>query len=107
MTKLGHAEKLQLLKFVCAAAWADLEVTPQEKTFVLSLALKLGVRGDEAAKVERWLETPPEPEEVDPASVPPEHRRLFLQAIEEAVEADHVVDGPELDTLRLLRELLS
>ena len=104
MTKLGHGEKLQLLKFVCAAAWADLEVTPAEKTFVLSLALKLGLRGDE---VERWLETPPAPEEVDPNSVAPEHRRLFLDTIEGAMEADHVVDGRELDMMRLLRELLS
>ena len=75
VTRLGHADKLQLLRIVCAAASADLEVTPSEKTFVLSLALKLGVSGDEAAQFERWLETPPAPEEVDPASVPPEHRR--------------------------------
>ena len=106
MTKLGHGERLQLLKFVCAAAWADLEVSPSEKTFILSLALKLGIRGDEAAEVERWIETPPAPEEVDPNSVPPEHRRLFLETIEGAMEADHVVGGRELDMLRLLRELL-
>ena len=104
--KLSRAERLQLLKFVCAAVWADLEVSATEKTFTLSLALRLGLPEDEVGKVRQWLETPPLPEEVDPNLVPAEHRRIFLDAIQEALESDHVVDAPEHETLRLLRELL-
>jgi hypothetical protein len=72
----------------------------------MSLALRMGLPTDEAGQVRQWLERPPSPEEVDPNDVPPEHRRLFLDAVEEAVAADRVVDGPELETVRLLRELL-
>lgn len=104
--KLSRGERLQLLKFACAAVWSDLEVSATEKSFILSLALRLGLPEDDVDKVRQWLETPPLPEEVDPNRVPPEHRQIFLEAIQEAVEADHVVDAPEHETVRLLRELL-
>lgn len=104
--KLSQAERLQLLKFVCAAVWSDLEVSATEKSFILSLALRLGLPEDEIGKVRQWLDTPPLPEEVDPNRVSPEHRQIFLDAVQEALEADHVVDAPEHETLKLLRELL-
>jgi uncharacterized tellurite resistance protein B-like protein len=107
LANLNHAQRLHLMKFACAAVWADLEVSPSEKTFILGLALRLGLSEDEMAKVSSWLEEPPAPEEVDPALVPPEHRKVFLEAIQEAVEADHVVDGPERESLRLLQDLFS
>jgi hypothetical protein len=103
---LSHTERMQLLKFVAAAIWADLEVSPSEKTFLLSLALRLGLSPNETESVRRWLETPPAPEEVDPARVSPRHRRLFLEALEEACLADRVVDAPERESLAVLRELL-
>jgi hypothetical protein len=109
MTTLGsltRRDRLQLMKFACSAVWADLEVSRSEKSYILSLVLRLGLSTAEAEKVRDWLEAPPPPEEVDPNKIAPEHRRLFLDAIEEAVQADRVVDGPELESLRLLRELL-
>jgi uncharacterized tellurite resistance protein B-like protein len=109
MRGLGHltrAERLTLVKFVCAAVWADLEVSESEKSYILSLALRLGLPHDEAEQVRQWLEEPPPPEEVDPARIPREHRQLFLEAVEEAITADSVIDPPERETLRLLRELL-
>jgi hypothetical protein len=109
MTKLAsltRRERLQLMKFVCSAVWADLEVNRSEKSYILSLVLRLGLSAAEAEQVQGWLESPPPPEEVDPNQIPPEHRRLFLDAIEKAVAADRVIDGPELESLRLLRELL-
>ena len=39
---LPHHERLQLVKFVSAVIWADLEVRPEEKAFLLSLAVRLG-----------------------------------------------------------------
>jgi hypothetical protein len=104
--KLRRAERLQLLRFVCAAVWSDLQVSATEKSFILSLALRLGLPADEVEKVRGWLETPPLPEEVDPNLVPVEHRQIFLEAVQGAMEADHVVDAAEHETLKLLRELL-
>ena len=106
LTNLNRDERLRLLKFVCAAAWADLEVSQTEKTFIQSLALRLGLPDDEVGHVRDWLETPPTPEEVDPALIPHEHRKVFLEAVRGAIAADGVVDGPELESIRLLQELL-
>jgi uncharacterized membrane protein YebE (DUF533 family) len=105
--KLTRKERLQLLKFVSAAIWADLEVGEPEKSFVLSLALKLRLPDDEVDHLRDWLERPPPPEDVDPAQIAHEHRAIFLGAIREAMTTDHVIDGPERETLRLLEELLS
>ena len=106
LASLTRRERLQLMRFVCAAVWSDLEVSRAEKTYVMSLALRLGLRDDEAEQVRDWLEKPPAPEDVDPAELPREHRDLFLKAIEEAVAADREVDPRERESLQLLRELL-
>lgn len=103
---LTRRERLQLMRFVCAAVWADLDVGPSEKSFILNLALRLGLPEDEIERVQEWLEMPPTPEEVDPTDIPPEHRKLFRDEIEAAMTADHVLDGPERESLRLLYELL-
>lgn len=105
--RLSRSARLQLLRFTCAAVWSDLEVTPSERSFILSLALRLRLPEDEIRQVTEWLERPPAPEDVDPNSVPREHRRLFLEAIEQAILADRAVDRPEAESLRLLRELLA
>jgi len=89
--KLARNERLQLLKFVAAAVWADLEVSRPEKSFLLSLALKLRIPDDELEHLADWLERPPPPEEVDPARIPPEHRSLFLAAVRDAMAADHAL----------------
>jgi uncharacterized tellurite resistance protein B-like protein len=104
--RLTRAERLQVMKFVCAVAWADLEVNRSEESFILSLALRLGLPKDEIQHVREWLERPPSPDEVDPNLIPQEHRALLLQAVEETVAADGMVDGPERESLQLLRDLL-
>lgn len=104
---LPHQERLQLLKFVSAVIWADLEVRPEEKTFLLNLALRLGLSEEELERTRDWLERPPPPEEVDPTLVPPRHRQVFLKAIEEVMIADHGIVSPEMESLKLLRQLLA
>jgi len=106
LTRLSRADRLRLMKFVAVAVWSDLEVGRSEKSFLLGLALRLGVPDDEIEQIEEWLERPPPPEEVDPALVPAEHRALFLEAVRGAMSADHELDPPERETLRLLEELL-
>jgi hypothetical protein len=86
--------------------WADLDVGSSEKTFVLSLTRQLNLPDSEIEQVKAWLETPPPAEEVDPSSIPPEHRRLFLEAIEQAIASDGVMNPPESESLTLFRQLL-
>ncbi len=107
LARLTHTERLQLMKFVCSAVWSDLEVNAPEQRLVLSLALHLGLPEEEIRQVQRWIQVPPPPEEVDPNLVPSRHRALFLQAVEEAMKADAEVDPPEAESLRILRELLT
>ena len=104
---LSARDRLQLLKFVCSFVWADLEVGSSEKTFVLSLTQRLGLSDAEIRQVQAWLETPPPVEEIDPTLVPPQHRRLFLEAIEQALTADGAVTPPESESLALFRQLLT
>src|SRR5688572_13227677 len=103
---LDREERLQLMKFVCSFAWADLEVRDEERSFVLKLVDKLGLDSDEIARVEEWLELPPPPEEVDPASIPRSHRQLFLDAARAMVIVDGEVDPEEAENLALLELLV-
>lgn len=103
---LSPEQRLQLMKFVCSFAWADLEVQDEERKFVLKLVDKLGLTAEEITEVERWLEVPPAPEEVDPASIPREHRQLFLDAARAMVVVDGKVDPDEAENLALLEMLV-
>ncbi len=106
LRSLSARDRLQLLKFVCSFMWADLDVGSSEKTFVLSLTQRLNLPESEIEQVQAWLETPPPAEDVDPSSIPPEHRRLFLEAIEQAIASDGVMNPPESESLTLFRQLL-
>lgn len=106
LASLSAKDRLQLLKFVCSFLWADLDVGPSEKTFVLGLAQRMNLSDADVEQVKGWLEAPAPPEEVDPTSIPPEHRRLFLEAVEQAIASDGVMNPPEWEFLDLFRELL-
>ncbi len=107
LSKLPKEERLQLMKFVCSFAWADLEIADQERRFVHKLVKKLHLDADEAKQVERWLELPPRPEEVDPAGVPHAHRSLFLNAAREVIAADGTISEEERENFALLEQLLT
>ena len=53
---LSRDERLLLLRFACAFAWTDLEVTAKERAFVRRLVERLELIGDEAEEVEGWLD---------------------------------------------------
>jgi tellurite resistance protein len=102
---LTREDRLRLMKFVCAFAWADLEVQDDEREFVNKLIEKLELEADRA-QIERWLKTPPPPEEIDPTRVPREHRQLFLDAARAVFNADGVIDPKERENFELLEQLL-
>lgn len=104
---LDRKERLLLLKFVCAFAWADLEVQSRERQFVGRLIEQLKLSEDEAEEVAGWLAEPPAPEDVDPTRVPRQHRALFLEVAKQLIEADGVVDSNEAELYEILEDLLA
>lgn len=95
------------MKFVCAFAWADLSVHPEERAFVERLVMRLDFEPEEQAQIREWLLFPPPEESVDPTTIPIEHKQVFLAAIDGVVVADGVIAPEERESLKLLRELLS
>jgi bacterioferritin len=107
MADLGIRTKLQLVRFACAFAWADLSVHPAEREEVLRLMERLAIEEPaERLAVIRWLKSPPSPDELDPLEIPREHRELFVRECEEIIRADGVVKPEEADAIRTLRKIL-
>ena len=105
--KLSVAERLNLLKFVCSFVWTDLKVAQAERDLVMRIVGHLKLTEGEAQQVAMWLKVPPPIDEIDPSSVPKEHRELFLQAAEMAVKADGRVVPAEREAMALFRDLLA
>jgi hypothetical protein len=103
---LSREERLQLMRFVCSFAWADLEVTTEEREFIVNLVDRLELDDEESAEVARWLEVPPTADELDPADIPREHRQLFLDAARAMIMSDGEVDDVEAENLVILDQLL-
>lgn len=104
--ELTSEDRLSLLRFACAFAWADLDIADTERTFVLELASKLGADDDEVAQVEEWLKVPPPAEDLDPTDIDPAHRQLFLNSVVQMISADGRVDKEEVEILSLFEQLL-
>jgi uncharacterized tellurite resistance protein B-like protein len=102
---LDRDDRLRLMKFVCAFAWADLDIADQERSFVHRISVLLDLDDDDRAQVANWLEVPPSVEELDPAEVPAAHRRLFLDLARELIHADGDVSEVERENLLLLEQL--
>ena len=106
LDQLDRRDRLRLVEFVCSFAWADLEVRPEERAFISNLIRRLGLDEEEDLQVQRWLERPPRMEELDPTSIPPAHRRVFLEAIEGLIESDGDISEEESETLEVFKQLL-
>ena len=52
---LNREDRLQLMRFVCSFAWADLEVTSEEREFIVQLVDRLEL-DDEERKEEDMVE---------------------------------------------------
>ncbi|MEZ4230388.1 MAG: TerB family tellurite resistance protein [Polyangiaceae bacterium] len=104
--KLDSEARLLLLRFVCAFAWADLELKETEERFVRSLVEKLDLGEEESAQVDDWLITAPSPESVDPKLIPAEHKRIFIEAVRAVMYVDGDVDEDERAQLDALKAAL-
>jgi uncharacterized tellurite resistance protein B-like protein len=105
LASLGREDRLKLLRFVIAFAWADLAISAGEIAYVHRLVERLQLQPDEAKRVERWLKSPPQPEEVDPTEIPSQHRRLFIDAVKEMATSDGEMTEEEKESLDLLERL--
>ncbi len=103
---LEPQERMQLMKFVCSFAWADLQIHPHEREFIARTVHRLELGPEERDQVDRWLKIPPHPHEVDPTRIPLEHRKTFIQSIVGIIESDVVVSEEERDKLEVLEQLL-
>ena len=106
LSQLSSADRLRLMKFVCSFAWADLEVRPEERAFIARLISGLELDRDEEIQVHSWLDVPPALEGLDPTTIPVEHRRFFLEAIEGVIAADGRLTAEETENLELFRQLI-
>jgi len=103
---LSREDRLLLLRFVCAFAWTDLQVRDSERRFVQKLVERLKLDADDARQVEEWLSIAPSPQSVDPARVPQEHRRMFIEAVRALIYTDGQVDPEEREQLEKLKAAL-
>lgn len=103
---LDRSQRLKLMKFVCAFAWADLSLHTEERAFVERLVSRLGFDADEEKQIKSWLVSPPPAESVDPTTIPKEHKRVFLAAIDGVISADGVIAPEERESVKLLKALL-
>ncbi|WP_437726632.1 TerB family tellurite resistance protein [Sorangium sp. So ce861] len=105
LDKLSRQERLQLMRFICSFAWADLQVREQERAFVRKMILRLQLDEEEAKQVRSWLEVPPAADDLDPMKIPRGHRQLFLAAAREMISSDGEIGEEERESLSLLEQL--
>jgi uncharacterized tellurite resistance protein B-like protein len=103
---LDKEDRLQLMRFVCSFAWADLEIKKAEREFILTMVLRLGLDEEEQEQVAQWLEVPPRADDLDPADIPKEHRKLFLDAAKAMIMSDGDISDVEAENLIILDQLL-
>jgi len=96
-----------LIRFVCSFAWVDFRVRVEEREMVARLIRRFELDESEEREALGWLQRPPDPESVDPQSVPHEHRVLFLRAVESLVSVDREVTAEERESVILFAQLVS
>ena len=103
---LSREDRMQLMRFVCSFAWADLEIRPEERDFIIKMITRLELDEDETAEVAQWLQVPPRADDLDPEDIPREHRKLFLDAARAMILSDGTVEQVEDENLIILDALL-
>ena len=107
LSSLSVPDRLQILEFVCAFAWADFKVRSSERELIARLVQHAELDAEAAGQVESWLQRPPSPDEIDPLDVPAAHRPLLLALVLELITADGEISPEESETYNLLSQLLA
>jgi uncharacterized tellurite resistance protein B-like protein len=107
LDQLDRRDRLRLVQFVCSFAWVDLEVQPEERVFISRLIQRLELDEQENLQIQQWLDRPPSLDDLDPTSIPREHRRFFVEAIEGLISADGEIAEEERETFEIFKQLLA
>lgn len=103
---LDSQTRLSLMKLVIAVIAADDETDSDELDFVGDLIMKLDFSDDDMSVINGWLAVPPSLDEIAADDASPEHRSLFLAAIDAAAMADRALDEAEAAALARIRKAL-
>lgn len=106
MNTLTPEDRLRLLRFACSFAWADLRVSPEERTFILDLVRRIDLSAQEKAQVDAWLAHPPAADDLDPLEIPLEHRKLFVETAIQTIRADKKLALEEMESFALFETIL-
>jgi uncharacterized tellurite resistance protein B-like protein len=105
--------RLELLRVLCAVAWADGEVDPEESRFLIRLCRDFRLAADDEAEILSLLQTPLSVAHFEEFArafrdrvVSPEKRKALLSRVEELAGSDHRISPEEREYLRLLRSWL-
>lgn len=96
----------RLLRFLCALAWADNAIQPEEARVIQGLIQRFGLTGPAFADAIGALHKKPAPDALRIDDIPPSERRRFLSEGERLVGADGRVAAQEKRILDLLREAI-
>jgi uncharacterized tellurite resistance protein B-like protein len=107
LDQLDRRDRLRLVEFVCSFAWADFEIQPEERVFISRLIQRLELDEQEDLQIQQWLDRPPSLDDLDPTSIPREHRRFFVEAIEGLISADGEIAEEERETFEIFKQLLA
>ena len=103
---LTSEEKLQIMRFVCAFAWADLKVVAAEKKLIERFSNILSLTESEKQSVASWVAHPPRPEEIDPYQISDHLKETIITAAQAVSIVDGDFDPKEADLLDLLKSIL-
>jgi len=106
LLQLTREERMLLIRFVCSFVWVDFQVRVEERAMVAGMIRRFELDAEEERQALEWLKAPPDPELVDPQSVPREHRVIFLRAVESVVSVDREVTEDERESVILFAQLL-
>jgi hypothetical protein len=107
LDELSPAERLLLLKYLCAFAWTDLVVQDAERRFVQRMAKHAALGAEELAQVDAWLDVAPSPGSIDLTAVPKDKRYVFVEAARALMFADGNVDAEERASFERLKAALA
>ena len=106
LSDLTIEERLRLVRFMCAFAWADLDIAEREVALIRDLIAKLELPEAARDEAEGWLQHPPHEEDLHPYDIPDAHKRMFLEAAAELIGVDGHVDRMEVENLALFEVLM-
>lgn len=97
-------QRRDLIALCCQMAWADGQVTTEERTQVVGLLERIGWNAVEAEDTQRWLdEGAPD---VDIASLPPNLGQFAVYEVMRVMEADGEIDDRETTLVQRLIDRL-